>query len=148
MLGCSTTRAPEEIAAEHAKVTGVWKYRTNGTRALQRGTLRITVEEGRLKGRFLDSWRGRMDALVQIHGSRMELQLDRVRISGRLRENRFEGVVQRNEWDVTPQGPHRSSPGRFLARRVQTGSMEHSEEFGCPSLLRESSYACSPFRAP
>lgn len=148
MVGCSTSRAPEEIAVEHAGVMGVWEYRTDGTGALQRGTLRITVEEGRLKGHFQDSWRGQVDAFIQVHGTNMELRLDRVRISGRLRENRFEGVVERNAWDITSQGPHRSSPGRFFARRVQTASTTPSEEFGCPSLLRESSYACSPFRAP
>jgi hypothetical protein len=148
MVGCSTTRTPEDVAAEHAKVVGVWEYRTDGTGALQRGTLRVFVEEGRLKGRLQDSWRGQVDALIQIRGSRMELRLDRVRISGRLRENRFEGVVQHNNWDVTSSGPHHSTSGRFVARRVQNSSGESSEDFGCPSLLRESSYICSPFRAP
>jgi hypothetical protein len=148
LVGCSTTRAPEEVAADHEKVVGMWEYRTEGTGVLQRGTLRIFVEEGRLKGLLQDSWRGEIDALVQIQGARMELELDRVRISGRLRENRFEGVVQQRKWAVTTQGTPRSSPGRLIARRVQKPSAAAAEEFGCPSLLRESSYICSPFRAP
>lgn len=147
LTGCVSSRTAEQVARNRAAVLGTWEYRTDNISALHHGTFQVTVQDGRLKGQFRDSWRGTLDAQINVHGSRMELMLDRVRITGRLEQNRFKAAVRRDLWDVSMSGNRRST-GYFVARRVRREStMDEINEFGCASLLREVSYSCSPFDA-
>lgn len=145
VLGCAP-RSAEEVAADRARALGTWEYQTDGIGVLQRGTMRITVDDGHLVGRFQDSWRGEVQARVMLQGPRMELDLDRVRITGRIERGRFRGTVHTPIWDVSqPRAQQSRSAGAFLARRVHSESLlQELTEFGCSSLLRESSYTCSP----
>jgi len=93
--GCVSSRSPEATAEDRRDVVGVWEYRTQGTGALQRGTLRIAVVDGRLVGRLRDSWRGELRARVRVHGNHLELNLDGLRISGRVRRGAFQGSIRR-----------------------------------------------------
>lgn len=143
--GCTSSRSVDEIASDRASVLGTWEYRTDGIPRLHRGRLHITVQNGRLKGRLQDRWRGTVEARVQLHGSRMELDLDRILISGRVREDRFVGSVRTSMGTVTTN--RRSASGVFIAKRVRRSTDSGStDDFGCPSLLYEGSYACSPFQ--
>lgn len=145
IAGCATSRSPAEIASDRQDVLGTWEYQTNGTTALQRGTLRITVDEGNLVGVFEDSWRGELNADVSLYGSHMELSLDRVRISGRFQNGRFEASIQQ-EYSAVSLRSNRRRAGYFIARRIRSAStMSNLTDVGCTSLLRESSYMCSPF---
>jgi hypothetical protein len=145
LSGCASSRTAEQVAQNRAAVLGTWEYRTDNISALQRGTFQVMVKDGRLKGRFRDSWRGDLEAQVNIHGSHMELALDRIRITGRLEQNRFTAAVEPEIWDVSISGNRRST-GYFVARRVRSYSVfDDIGDFGCPSLLRESSYECSSF---
>lgn len=144
VAGCTSPRTVQEVARDRADVLGTWEYRTENISALQHGTLQIMVQDGRLTGRFQDSWRGSLNARVNVHGSQMELTLDRIRISGRLEQRRFTASVRREFWDASTAGSRRSR-GYFVARRVRSSSMfEDTRPLGCPSLLREVSYTCSP----
>ncbi len=143
--GCTSSRTAQEVAKNREAVLGTWEYRTDNISSLDRGTFQVIVEDGQLRGRFRDKWRGNLEAQVNIHGTHMELALDRVRISGRLEENRFRASVRSGFWDVSTNG-NRRSKGYFVAQRVQNGAvLDDVNNFGCPSLLREESYACSPF---
>jgi hypothetical protein len=145
--GCLSSRSAQQRADDRSRVVGVWKYRTGGTSVLQRGTLRIHVEDGRLVGRLRDSWQGTVEARVNLYGSRMELDLNRIRITGRIRQGRFEASIRREfeNISVRPRRPRRR--GYFVARRVRsTADTDTRARFGCPSLLRERSYKCSPFQ--
>jgi hypothetical protein len=147
-LGCSS-RSAEEIVSDRARVLGTWEYRTDGIGSLQHGTLRITMQEGRLVGRLQDSWRGQVEARVLLRGPRMELDLRRIRIRGRLDVNEFRGTVRRPFWDASRTNARRQQTGSFVARRVRRGSLvDDLTELGCASLLRESSYRCSPLPHP
>jgi hypothetical protein len=149
MMGCTSSRTAEEIAADRARVLGTWTYRTDNISALQRGTLRISVHDGKLVGRIQDTWRGALDARVYLRGAHLELQLDRVQITGDLVDDRFKGLVHQPIWEGVRGDPWRGSTGYFVARRVRRESTaDEHRDFGCPSLLRESSYACSPFGSP
>lgn len=146
VTGCASSRSAQERADDRSKVLGTWEYRTNGTSALQRGTLQISVEDGRLVGTLQDSWRGTVEARVNLHGSRMELDLNRIRISGRIRQGRFKATIRR-EFESVSVRPRRERRGAyFLAQRVRSSAgTDTRTQFGCPSLLREQSYECSPF---
>lgn len=141
--GCAP-RTAEEVAADRARVLGTWEYRTNGIGALQRGTLQIMVQDAKLVGRFQDSWRGQVQAKISLHGTRMELNLDLVRIQGRLEHGRFTGSVHRPLWDVSRSSVRgRGSDGQFVARKVQDPeTVNDGSDLGCASLLHESSYTC------
>lgn len=146
--GCGSSRSAPERADDRSKVVGTWEYRTNGTSALQRGTLRISVEDGQLVGQLQDSWRGTVEARVNLYGSRMELTLTRIQISGRIRQGRFEAAIRREfeSMSVRPRRERRRG-GYFLAQRVRssTGTAPRTQ-YGCRPLLWEQSYECSPFQ--
>jgi hypothetical protein len=145
---CSTSRPPEKVADERARVVGTWKYRADGISRLQKGTLQIMVQDGDLKGRLRDNWRGEMTGSVDLRGPYMEIRLDHVRISGRLHRDRFEAAVRREFYDVSRTGNGRAANGYFVARQVRSASVfADIENVGCPSLLREVSYTCSPFQS-
>jgi hypothetical protein len=75
----------------------------------------------------------------------MEVALDRVRLTGRLEQNRFTAAVRRDFWDVSTSSNRRTT-GYFVARRVRSNSVfDGMADFGCASLLREQSYTCSSF---
>lgn len=143
--GCTSSRSVEEIASDRASVLGTWEYQTENIQRLHRGTLHIEVQNGRLKGRLQDRWRGRVEADIHLHGSTMELELDRIRISGRLRNDRFIASVRSSLGNVTTT--RRAGTGVFLAKRVRRSTdAGNADDLGCPSLLYEGSYACSPFQ--
>ncbi len=144
LCACSSQRAPEETANDRATVLGVWKYRAHGTDALDRGTLQIHVRDGRLRGRIQDRWRGTEEADVLVENGYMDIRLNQVRISGRISGERFEATIRSEFWDLSESGNRRSGTGSFVARRIRKGSTDDDDtDFGCPSLLREQSYACS-----
>jgi hypothetical protein len=114
---------------------------------LQEGTLRIHVQDGRLVGQLRDSWQGTVEARVTLYGSRMELELNRIRISGRLRQGRFEAAIRREFEQMSVRPRARRRPAYFVARRVRRATAsDNRERYGCRSLLREHSYQCSPFQ--
>lgn len=146
VTGCASSRSAQERADDRSKVLGTWEYRTNGTSALQRGTLQISVEDGRLVGTLQDSWRGTVEARVNLYGSRMELDLDRIRISGRIRQGRFEATIRREFENMSVRPRRERRGGYFLAQRVRSSAGTNTRtQYGCPPLLREQSYECSPF---
>lgn len=145
-VGCATSRSPTEIAADREDVLGVWTYRVSGSDVLQRGRLHIRRRDGRLVGRFEDRWHGTVRTRIVVEDTHMEFRVRHVRISGRLRHNRFRGAIQRDVWDASTRGNRRSSPGTLVARRVRSPAVSSSPELGCASLLRESSFACSALR--
>lgn len=145
--GCAPTRSATERAEDRSRVVGTWEYRTNGTSVLQEGTLRIHVQDGRLVGQLRDSWQGTVEARVTLYGSRMELELNRIRISGRLRQGRFEAAIRREFEQMSVRPRARRRPAYFVARRVRRATAsDNRERYGCRSLLREHSYQCSPFQ--
>jgi hypothetical protein len=147
--GCASTRSATERADDRSRVVGVWEYRTRGTSVLQEGTLRIGVEDGRLVGRLRDSWQGTVEARVTLYGSRMEIDLNRIRITGRIRQGRFEAAIRREFESVSVRPRSQRRPAYFVARRVRSAAAtDHRARYGCPSLLRERSYQCSPFQRP
>lgn len=143
-FGCSP-RSADEIVAERERVVGTWEYKTDGIRSLQRGSLRITVQDGELVGRLQDSWRGTVHARIRLQGNRMSLDLDRLRIAGTLEDGYFRGSVRSSAWDMSRSTDRPSqSTGYFVARRVRSTSvLNNLRDLGCASLLRESSYRCS-----
>jgi hypothetical protein len=144
LAGCSSSRPPEAIAADRARVLGTWTYRTDGVGRLERGTLQIRVKDGRLLGRLQDQWRGTVTARVRLQGRHMELALNEVHITGRVHRDRFEGAVRRSYWDVSQDGNRRASTGYFVARRVRRAEATATrEDLGCPALLYERSFRCS-----
>lgn len=148
LTACSS-RTAEEIADDRAQVLGTWEYQTDGIRSLQRGTLQITERDGKLVGQIQDSWRGRIEARVDVRGPYMALDFDRLRITGQLERGRFAGSVRNELWDVSHSRTHGGSDGYFVARRVHSKStMDEVTDFGCASLLHESSYACSALGSP
>lgn len=147
VTGCASSRSAQERADDRSKVVGTWEYRTSGTSALQRGTLQISVEDGRLVGELQDSWRGTVEARVNLRGSRMELDLNRIRISGRIRQGRFKATIRREFENVSVRPRRERRGGYFLAQRVRSSAgTDTRARYGCRSLLREQSYQCSPFQ--
>lgn len=148
MSGCAS-RTAEEIADERAQVLGTWEYNADGIHALQRGTLTITVRDGKLVGQIRDRWRGKINADVNLQGRHMELSLQDIRITGQIERGRFTGSVRQPTWDVSRSRVRRQSDGYFVARRVRSESvMGEATDYGCASLLRESSFRCSPLGSP
>jgi len=147
--GCASPRSAEEVQASQSAALGTWEYRVTGFSGLNRGTLRIQRQNGRLVARFRDERRERLDARVTIRDNWMELRLDRVLISGRLQNNRYRATVEIPVWDVsTTQAFRRSASrgrGSMVASLTQAGGYRtNTSDYGCAPLLRESSYACSP----
>lgn len=146
--GCTATRSAAELAEARSKVVGVWEYQTNGTTFLQDGTLRISIVDGRLVGRLRDSWRGKVTAQVSLYGSRMELDLNRVRITGQIRRGWFEAAIRPEFAEVAVSPNRRRPPGYFVAQRVRSSAASNvRDRYGCRSLLREGSFLCSPFQS-
>lgn len=146
--GCASSRSAEDVITDRERVLGTWEYRTDGIRALQRGTLRITTRDGILVGRLQDSWRGRLDAQITLRGGTIQLEIDRLRLVGELRADRFTASARRPVWDVSGGVSRRRSTGFLVAQRVRRGTIWTSPtDLSCPSLLREVSYACSPFHS-
>lgn len=141
--GCSP-RSADEMVSERERVVGTWEYKTDGIPFLQRGSLHITVEDGKLVGRLQDSWRGSLQARINLQGNRMTVEVDRGRIEGRLDRDHFRGTIRPRQWDLSRSVEgHSQSTGYFLARRVRSTSLlNNRRDLSCPSLLRESSYAC------
>jgi len=143
--GCASSRSPEATAEARSEVVGVWEYNAQGTGALQRGTLRISVVDGRLMGQLRDSWRGQLRARVRVHGNHLELELDGLRISGRVRGEEFQASIRRTFDEMSVQPYRRGAVARFVARRVRSTSGSPQDQYGCRSFLYEHSYLCSPF---
>lgn len=148
LTACSSSRAPEDVARDRAAVLGLWKYHTNGIDELGHGTLQIHVQDGRLKARIQDRWRGTKEADVSVENGYMDVRLNQVRISGRIYGGRFEGVARDEFWDASERGNRQSGAGSFVAKRIRRASSTVDDtDYGCPSLLREQSYACSSLLA-
>lgn len=148
LVGCATpssTLSPEDRAA----AVGVWEYQTSGSHYLGRGTLRIRARNGRLEAVLRDTRKGRLNAHVVQRGSRIEMELFQLRISGRIEDDKIVGFYRRPKWDVsTTQDfrPHRrpSDSGSIVAHRVRTPGWS-GNVFGldCTSILVETTYRCS-----
>jgi hypothetical protein len=144
--GCASSRTGAELN-ERMRALGTWEYWTTGIGTLQRGTLQIATRDGDLVARFRDQWRGPFEADVRLQGTRMVIVLDRVRITGQIMHGQFRGTARTPEWDLTRASARREAPGTFQARRVHSPQNDgERDRYGCPSLLRETSYACSPFQ--
>jgi hypothetical protein len=144
--GCATSR-PDTTVDEQMQVLGTWEYWTDGISLLQHGTLQIETRDGTLVARFRDQWSGSFDARVRLRGTRMEIVFDRLRITGHLANDAFRGTARTPEWDVTRQSARRETPGTFRAQRIRPPlAADERSRYGCPSLLRETSYACSPLK--
>lgn len=146
LLSCASSQTTSEVD-ERMRALGTWEYQATGVRSLRRGRLKILSRDGDLVGQFQDQMGGKFEANVQVQGARMEIRVDQLRITGRIRNNQYAGTIERSDWDVTRQNPRRQSQARFEARRIrQHGESGADDDYGCPSLLREESYACSPLR--
>lgn len=143
--GCMGADSVSQRIQERESVLGTWRYQAEGLSRLREGTFHVRTQDDRLVVQFRDRWHGWRMGRMNVRGSRLEIRLDQLHISGRLRGNKFTGSVRGTSWDVSRAGPDTRS-GRFVARRVE-GLMrgDGKKTLGCPSLLRESSYACSPF---
>jgi len=146
--GCASSRSAETTADARSNVVGLWEYRTQGTSALQHGTLRIAVVDGQLVGRLRDSWRGDLRAQIAFHGHHLELDLGGLRITGRVRRGEFRASIRRAFGDLSVQRRRRRDAALFVARRIRSGVGSDSQDhYGCRSLMYEHSYLCSPFQA-
>jgi len=146
--GCAGSRSAETTANAQSDVVGLWEYRTQGTSALQRGTLRISVVDGQLVGRLRDSWRGELRAQIAIQGSHLELDLDGLLISGRVRRGEFRASIRRAFDELSVQPRQRGPDALFVAQRIRSGSGSDTQDrYGCRPLMYEHSYRCSPFQS-
>lgn len=144
LLGCTGPRSAEVSVMNEAAALGTWEYTARGPSGLQEGTFQVSTEGDRLVVTFQDRWRGRITGRVRVHGSRMELRLNRLRISGRIRNERFTGSVEHDPWDLS-ESRRQNRSGSFVAQRIDgPGTSDDVQGLDCPPLLRESSYACSP----
>jgi len=154
VVGCASSRPGAEEPVRPADVTGTWEYRTTGSPALSSGTLRIRHKDGDLRAVLEDARRGQLRTRqVTVRDTWMELRLDQVLVSGRLRDNRYRASVEIITWDVATSSrlARRSTynrRGSMEAYQVRSSSRlgDAADTFGCPPLLRESSFACSPLR--
>lgn len=144
-IGCSGANTVEKTVQEQEAVLGTWRYQAQGLSRLREGTFQVQLQENRFVVELRDRWHGWRMGRMNVHGSHLEIHFDQLHISGRLEGNEFTGSVRGASWDVSRSHPDTRS-GRFVARRVQGVTDEDGEAtLGCPSLLWESSYACSPF---
>ena len=149
VVGCAGSGPAGPTARETSAVVGQWTYQTRGTPLLGDGELRIEVRDERLRAVLYDDRRGRLVARVRVDEERVELEVEKIEIAGRVEQGRFTGVVRRPMWDVSTQQATRygapSAAGTLVARRLGTPAvLSAPTDYGCTPLLRETSYACSP----
>lgn len=143
--GCASSRTGAELD-QRMRALGTWEYWTTGIGMLQRGTLQIATRDGDLVARFRDQWRGPFEVEVRLQCTRMVIVFDHLRITGKIMHGQFQGTARPPEWDVRRASARREAPGTFQARRVHSVQDGERDRYGCPSLLRETSYACSPLQ--
>jgi len=149
LTGCGSSRPASDLGPQASRALGTWEYRVNGFPVLDRGTIRLKRENGRLVAILRDRRQGRLRARASIQKTWMELRLDRIYISGRLHEGEYRARVSFSTWDVSSSQSFRRSSlqarGSLIAAQTQASTVSVStRSFGCPPLLREGSYACSP----
>jgi len=146
LFGCTSSEPSREVS-ERMRALGTWAYQATGVNSIRQGRLKIKSRDGDLIGQFHDRVRGKVLGDVRVRGAYMEIRIDQLRITGRILNNQYSGTVKQSDWDVTRQNPRRQSQARFEARRIRRqGESDTDDDFGCPALLREASYACSPLR--
>ena len=131
------------------EVLGTWKYRAMaGSDVLDEGVIRISMVQGRLQGTLRDRRIGTVPVDVSYRGQRLELDLDEIRIYGRVQNDEYTAYYERPIWDVTTSQSlrHRGSDrinGSLSARRVHsTGYYEPNVGLGCDPLTIESDKRC------
>lgn len=150
VIGCLSSQSARdqsarEEAADRAAVIGTWEYEVQGVAPLERGTFRITIKKGRLRGIIRDRRRGRIRARVEVNDSRLELSLDNLRISGHIENDEFTGSLRRHEWDITASSSRNNVRSRFrppsaylFARRVESAAAADTPSIlECRPILRE-----------
>jgi len=149
LTGCRSSGSTSELTPAESQILGTWEYSVTGARILDRGTMQIQRDRGRLIAVLRDRHRGRFRARVSARKNWMEIRLDDLHISGRLHNGRYRATVAPSEWDASFSGSARRSFRRSRASLVATQTQtltrhDSTVRFGCEPLLRESSYACSP----
>lgn len=141
--GCASSQSTSSDSRARAAAIGTWEYRVTGNAPLDRGTFQISVENGRLKGTVRDQRRGRFRAQVDVSGSRMELTVGRLRISGKIEDERFSGFLRLQQWDVSTSSRRRRrqsglTTASLYAERVRSGGAAGAvPALDCRSILRE-----------
>lgn len=151
LSGCTSTRPPEERRAQQAQALGTWRYQVTGSPVLDQGSISIERNGERLFATLRDTRRGPLRARVTVREDWMELQLDRIVVSGRLKDDRYRATVELSTWDVrggqsdvlSPQVRSRAR-GTLVAERRRTTRGDTRPSERCAPLLRESSYVCPP----
>jgi len=143
-VGCASSRSTEDDAAARAAAIGTWEYEVNGTAPLEAGVFRIAEQRGRLQALVQDQRRGRFRARADVSGSRLELSIDDLHISGRIDDDQFTAFLRRDQWDVsTTQRPRRHARSSFrsaslYARRIRSASaVSRPSILECESILWE-----------
>jgi hypothetical protein len=143
-VGCASSRSTTDDAAARAAAIGTWEYEVDGFAPLEAGVFRIVEERGRLQALVQDRRRGRYRARADVSGTRLELTIDDLRISGRIEDDQFTGFLRRDQWDVsTPQRARRRTRASFrsaslYARRIRSASaVSRPSILECESILRE-----------
>jgi len=146
--GCTSTQQTADRGNSN-EVLGTWKYRAMaGSDVLDEGVIRISMVQGRLQGTLRDRRIGTVPVDVSYRGQRLELDLDEIRIYGRVKNNEYTAYYERPIWDVTTSQSfrHRGSGrlnGSLSARRVHsTGYYEPNVDLGCDPLTIESDKRC------
>lgn len=147
VIGCASSEPTESETAARSAALGTWEYRVDGIAPLNRGEFTITEKDGQLRAQIRDDRRGRFVARVQLNGSRLQLSMNDLRISGRIEDGSFTGTLRRPIWDVsTSSRMRRSSRTRsasLVARRVASGSATGPETaLDCPPILWETDDGC------
>ncbi|PEN15118.1 hypothetical protein CRI94_02180 [Longibacter salinarum] len=147
--GCASTQSASDRGNTN-DVLGTWKYRTMaGSDVLDEGVIQITMVQGRLEGTLRDARVGTIPVDVSYRGERLELDLDEIRIYGRVQNDEFTAYYERPMWDVSTSQDVRHQTnnrlsGSLSARRVHsTGYEEPDIDLGCDALTVESKSACS-----
>jgi len=142
--GCASSRSAEDDAAGRAAALGTWRYEVDGSAPLSTGVFQIAERKGRLQGFLRDRRRGRLQARVKLQDRRLELTVDGLRVSGRIEEGQFTGVLRRERWDMTTRRrTRRRTRSRVRsasvhARRVRSASAaDRPSILECESILRE-----------
>lgn len=146
-IGCASSEPTQSETAARAAALGTWQYQVDGIAVLNRGEFTITEKEGRLRAQIRDDRRGRFFARVQLNGSRMQLSLKDLRISGRIEDDSFTGTLRRPVWDVTSSSRMRRSSrtrsASLVAHRVSSGMpSDPKTPLDCPSILWETDDGC------
>lgn len=146
-IGCASTPPSSSDVTGKSAVLGTWEYRAEGASKLTHGKFQISIEDGELRAFLHDEIRGEVDGRVKLRGTRMELTLDNLRISGRIEDNTYRATLSRPFWDVsTSSRSRRFSRARtasFVARRIVRGiGLDPLPALECPSILRETDDGC------